>query len=285
MKKIALLITLLFAIFAFANANPLIDTITDFTDVDNLVKQKIEQYGASEVLIVLDIDNTILTSHVDLGGDIWFQWQKGKLNILPTEEQKIKKCFYNDVIGMLNELGTMDLVDASIPKIINNWQNSKITLIALTSRSPRVIAPTERELVKKEIDFTKTPIESTKPVFKYNYNSKISYTNGIMMTTGKDKGVMLDSLLAVTGKSFRAIVFVDDTEDNINNVNRKFADKSVDLTLFYYTKVIDDRKKANGGKVLTSEQVEKMANDWEKLNTALDSIYPDRNKCVNPDYK
>ena len=264
-------------------------TISDFKEVNKLVIQKNELYGIPDVLVILDIDNTLLTSHIDLGGDIWYQWQREELeDIKPTEEQKIKNCFYEDAIGLLYELKTMELTDSLIPTYINKWQNTGIPVFALTSRSPKYRTATERELLKREIDFSLSPlktIEGSTPLYQYKLEREMSYQNGIMMTSGMNKGEMIAHILGRTGRSFKAIIFVDDSEKNVKNVKQKYEDDSnIDFTILHFDKIIKERKNANGGVILTDEQAKKMATDWNELNETLNRIFPGRNiknKCVS----
>jgi hypothetical protein len=288
---VSVLVSLLYILFCatiIPTANVRETVTIDFKDVESTVIQKIKQYGDSNLLVVLDIDNTILTSTVDLGGDIWYQWQNGELNIKPSEDQKVK-CLYNDAIGLLYELGTMELTDVQIPEYIQEWQQQGATVFALTSRDPRTRTATERELIKNGIDFSKTalrPLGKDIPVYRYNLKREMSYMKGIMMTSGMNKGVMLNHLLDTTGRSFKAIVFVDDSKKNIEAVKNQFMnDNNIDLTLIRYDKIIEERKRVNGGVVLTQEQTEKMSADWKELNFTLNKIFPGRNKnggCVSP---
>ncbi|GAM57556.1 hypothetical protein JCM19231_2675 [Vibrio ishigakensis] len=96
------------------------------------------------------------------------------------------------------------------------------------------------------------------------------------MTTGMNKGTMLKYILDKTDQSFSSVVFIDDSKKNIVNMEEAYKDDStVDMSIFYYTKVEEDRIKANGS-VLTQEQADKMARDWEELNLILDKIAPAR---------
>jgi hypothetical protein len=259
----------------------------DFSEADRIISQKISQYGTTEVLVVLDIDNTILTSETDLGGDVWYAWQSGSLQLKPTQKQVVK-CLFNDAIGLLYELGTMRLVDAAIPQFINSWQKSETTIFALTARDPRYRSATERELAKKGVSFAKTPLKpigGEMPVYQYKVVKEMSYANGIMMVTGMNKGDMLNHILQKTARSFKAIIFIDDTEKNLTNVKNSFlSQKNVDLTLFRYEKVIQERMEANGGVILTQKQANKMDRDWKKLNSTFNRIFPGRTAtdCVSP---
>ncbi len=275
--------------FAFINnskGNVKIVTTTNFKKVDSHVNKLLEKNDYSNILVVLDIDNTILTSSTDLGGDIWYQWQRGKLNIKPTEEQKVE-CLFENAIGLLYELGTTELTDSIIPSLISNWQEKEIPVFALTSRSPRYRAATERELRRTGIDFTKTalrPEGKNLPTYRYSLKNEMSYMQGIMMTSGMNKGKMLQHILDKTDQYFESIIFVDDSEKNVYNLEQQFKNTGIDMTIFHYTKVIEDRKKDNDGVILTEGQVEKMDMDWIELNTTLKAIFPNRyadNKCLN----
>ena len=107
---------------------------------------------------------------------------------------------------------------------------------------------------------------------------------GIMMTSGMNKGKMLQHILEKTDQEFESIIFVDDSEKNVHNLEQQFKNSGIDMTIFHYTKVIEDRKIDNGGVILTEEQAEKMDMDWKKLNATLKAIFPNRytdGRCLN----
>lgn len=264
-------------------AQQLSDTIVvNFEPVDCTINLKVSDYGTDQVLIVLDIDNTILTSDTDLGSDIWYRWQSGELETKPDSDQILSKdCLYNEAIALLYKLNTMSLTDSLLPDYINAWQNKGITVIALTSRSPNCRAATERELERNGIDLSKTElktIEGNRLNLDYSFNNReMSYSNGIFMVSGMNKGDMLEHIIGRTGNSFKSIVFVDDTRKNIDAVKNKYSSHvNVDAVLFYYTKIISDRLKTNNNIVLTEEQADKMNSDWNKLIETLNTIFPGR---------
>lgn len=254
------------------------DHVVSFDEIDAAITSLNDKYGAREVLVVLDIDNTILTSTVDLGGDVWYQWQRGGLSVQPRPDQKVD-CLFEDAIGLLYELGPMRLTEETLPDRIRSWQDSGNTVFALTSRSPKYRAATERELTRKGIDFTRAPLAPegvTSPVYREMAEREWSYMQGVMMTTGMNKGTMLKTLLVRTGRTFSAIVFVDDTRRHIDDVPAAFARSDrMEILVFHFTKVEAERKAAYGD-VLTAQQAEKMDSDWRSLNTVLNEIFPAR---------
>jgi len=248
-----------------------------FDEIAPVVANLNSQYGAENVLIVADIDNTLLTSATDLGGDIWYQWQRGKLPVKPTPEQQVS-CLFEDTISLLYELAPMNLTEPQAPALLNDWQKAGNTLLLLTSRAPKNRAATERELLRHGIDVSQaalTPVDNANPVYREKLEREMSYSRGLMMTTGMNKGTMLEWILNTTGRDFDAIVFVDDSQHNIENMDNVWQQHNTDMRIFHYTHVEAERKKLQG-QVLTEVQAERMANDYAKLIATLNSIFPAR---------
>ena len=248
-----------------------------FDEIAPVVANLNSLYGAENVLIVADIDNTLLTSATDLGGDIWYQWQRGKLAVKPTPEQQVS-CLFEDTISLLYELAPMNLTEPQVPALLNNWQEAGNTLLLLTSRAPKNRAATERELLRHGIDISQaalTPVDNTNPVYREKLEREMSYSRGLMMTTGMNKGTMLEWILNATERQFDAIVFVDDSHTNIENMDNAWQQHNTDMRIFHYTHVEAERKKLQG-QVLTEVQAERMANDYAKLIATLNSIFPAR---------
>ena len=262
-----------------------IQETNSFNEVATLINQKTQLYGHNKVLVVVDIDNTLLTSESDLGGDIWYQWQRGSLEIKPREDQ-IVACLFEDSISLLYELGPMQLTEPELPQIISTWQDQSLTVFALTSRSPKYRAATERELLRAGIDLSKTalsPEGQKAPILRQSIPREMSYMQGIMMTSGMNKGLMLNYMLETMQQHFDAIIFVDDSQKNIDNLYEEYkTDSGLDMTLFHYTR-IEEQRLAQNGKVLTQAQADLMAQQWAALSQLIVSIFPSRQQgvCLN----
>ncbi|MBT79533.1 MAG: hypothetical protein CL587_03990 [Alteromonadaceae bacterium] len=249
----------------------------DFAEVNLAVETLNARYGAANVLIVSDIDNTLLTSASDLGGDIWYQWQRGKLDVKPTPAQKVS-CLFEDTIGMLYELNPMTVTDPLVPEIVASWQLAGNTVMALTSRDPRYRSATERELKSNGIELGQSALtleSGVMPEYRHQMDRELTYSQGVMMTTGMDKGKMLHWILDKTGRHFDAVIFIDDSRKNIDNMYTAWKDGNTDMDIFYYTSV-EDARIARHGAVLTQAQADKMAADYDKLNKTLLDVFPGR---------
>ncbi|MCV3264308.1 DUF2608 domain-containing protein [Vibrio harveyi] len=163
----------------------------------------------------------MLTSTSDIGGDIWYQWQRGKLDVKPKDGDKVD-CLFQDSIGMLYELVPMKTIENGVPAMLRGWQDDGLTVMALTSRSPNYRYATEREMMRNQFDMTRTALKEkgsdALPIYIDNPKRPLSYINGIMMTTGMNKGTMLEYILDKTDQSFSDVVFVDDSEKNVVNM-------------------------------------------------------------------
>lgn len=260
-----------------------------YETVGNIIKEKDSRYQPENVLLVFDIDNTVLTGQLEVGSDIWYQWQTNKLPLKPSPEQKVS-CLYEDSIALLYNIGTMTLTEPGLAEQIKSWQE-KHSVFALTSRAPDTRYATERELKKNGVNFSVSPLkplnESDAPLYEGRLKRSYIYGNGIMLSSGQDKGVILDFLLDKTQRKFNSIVFVDDGIANINAMKNMLASdkyKNVDSVLVHYTKVESDLIKKQGT-VLTAEQAQQMSNEWTKLSSTLQSIFPDRVQSCSSDNK
>lgn len=252
----------------------------NYKEVTNIILQNDKRYSAEKTLLVFDIDNTLLTSGTRLGGDIWYQWQTGKLAIKPSAEEKVP-CLYENAITMLYELSPMQLTEPQLPKLMAQWQQ-KHTTFALTSRAPDTEYATLRELNRNGINFSTSSLTVKGEKMPLDERGKLKrswrYTNGVFFSSGQDKGQILDFLLNKTGQQYDAIIFVDDSISNIEAMKKMLAsDKyaQVNSSIIHYTKVEADLIKKQGS-VLNKQQVQNLTKEWQSLAKALTTIYPDR---------
>ena len=226
-------------------------------------------YGADKVLIVFDIDNTLLTSVQDLGSDAWFKWQNAIRERPSCQHVRVSVDFG----GLLQaqylaySIGDMRPTQADTAKIIRLLGDAGHGVMALTARGPEIRSPTVRELREDGIAFTNAPVcragseDAPSLCVKRGFISSetilavaetvltereremlgaqprlISYADGVMMVAGQNKGLMLRLLLASSRSTFEAIVFVDDGADNVIDVEEAFASDDTPLVKgFWYT--------------------------------------------------
>lgn len=233
---------------------------TEFTEVTEAVKQAVKTHGANKVLLVCDIDNTLLAMQGDLGSDQWFEWQSYLLKHEPNSDHLVADSFDGllEAQGVLFSLGTMYPPEPAIPDDIEELQAMGIRTVVLTSRGDECREATERELKRNGYDFAKSCVRAVDQpcgpympydlgatdragitreearVFRLGEPRGVSFSNGIFMSAGQHKGAMLLTVLAMCKEEFAAVVFVDDHGRHIVHVYDALARRGVEVWAFHY---------------------------------------------------
>jgi hypothetical protein len=187
-------------------------------------------------LVVFDIDNTLLKSHHEFGSDQWFNWQSEEL--IKQSSLSLAKSFDEllDLQAMIFTVGKMNLVEDSIPEILQILRTKNIPFIALTSRGPDMRNITERELIRNGLSLPFNKFGQDIPVeFIPEMNDrKASYQKGIFMTSGMHKGQMLKYLLSRFKTNYHSIIFIDDHKKHTDRVFEIFKIEGIDINTFRY---------------------------------------------------
>lgn len=216
-------------------------------------------------LLVLDIDDTLLTSAGFFGSDAWYEWQKG----LAAGDPGKVPCLF-DVIALNYEAGSQQPTQPDGPAVVNALQADTLLL---TSRNPLYRGGTLRTLREagyrlpqplggsgdgRSWDFRKTA--DAGPV-------RVVYDQGVFMTTGQDKGLVLLDLLRRLDLRYERVVLVDDGEKNIANMRNALRDAGIDYLGLHYTRVdksVDAADAADGRA------------GWQAWRQLLAGTYPQR---------
>jgi hypothetical protein len=242
------------------------------------------KYGAENILVVFDIDNTLLKMSQDLGSDAWYNWQKDLIEYDPSSRYRIPSN-KNELLrlqGRLYQLYDMEPPEQGAPAMLKELVSS-YSVMALTARNPDTRKATMRELADAGYVFTTAPacgkdlcstpgnisaetLEAasvraancfpTYPGLKSLRS--ISYADGVMMASGLDKGAILQILLASTTDDcavkgsnykergrYKAIVFIDDGDHNVVDVSRAFERDGDWVAVRDYTNLDSDVTKFN----------------------------------------
>lgn len=280
-KKFRLL-TAALAVPLFCLANVTNAGVTVHKNVSSIseFEAQVEKYQQTEnsgkVLLVYDIDDTLLESSSFFGGDVWFNWQNGRSitnksgNQTTISEQDKLSCLYNK-LGVFYALGNFHLVEPNTAEVFNRLKNKHDTMM-LTSRSPDYRAGTEEELVESGISFSDASLLPKDFALYYKLNDgrstrDVSYANGIVMSTGLNKGVVLQDLLSRLNKSYSAIFFIDDGMKNVTNVQSAWQSSDTEVHAFHYTHV---------PKVISDTNIEQSRKAQASLNEFISVAFPSR---------
>ncbi len=264
----------------------------DFRDIAAEVTRYADAVGSERVLLVLDIDNTLLAMNQDLGSDQWFEWQRYLLDHEPRSNDLVVDSF-DELLqsqGLLYNLSRMRPPQRDLPNIIGRLQGRGIHTLVLTSRGPEFRASTERELGRNDYDFVSTalpvrnlPGGSYLPydlddleadgltaqdvaAFDMTEPKPVTYENGIYMTAGQPKGAMILSMLHHADADIRAIVYADDHIRHVAYVFAAVASRGDEITGFHYRREEQRVKRFQYG------DKEEVGRRWRRLSRALEEV-------------
>lgn len=239
----------------------LLSESSDLQDVRRIAVQLARQAGQDQVLLVYDLDNTLLAMEQDLGSDQWYYWQK--------ELQAADRCDPRVVTDLLAAQGALFFASAMRPtqengaSVVRELQDDGFNSIILTSRGPGFAASTLRELRRNGLDFSRRAVgdRNTLQFLPSPGGRETRYESGVYLTAGQDKGEMLLALLQATGTPLpAAIVMADDKQENLQDVLDALAGLPVSVQALRYNRE-DTRVAAFDGATAAAQ--------WQQLEPAL----------------
>jgi hypothetical protein len=265
----------------------------DFRAVAAAATRYADEFGPERVLLVLDIDNTLLAMNHELGSEQWFEWQRYLLDHEPRSDDLMVDSFDEllEVQGLLFALGRMHPPQGDLPNIVSRLQGRGIHTLVLTSRGPEFRAATERELRRNHYDFrfTALPVSNLPggsylpydlddleadgltaqdmAAFGLTDPKPVTYEQGIYMTAGQSKGAMLLALLHHADADIRAVVYADDRIHHVAYVFAAVAGRGHEITGVHYTREEPQIKRFQYG------DKEEVGRRWRKLSRVLEEVF------------
>jgi len=210
----------------------------DLADVTADTVKLTEKTSKENILVVFDIDNTILAMEQGLGSDQWYEWQKELSEDSQCSPQNVGNRFA--VQGALYFASAMRPTQENGSEQVKAIQDQGVAVISLTSRGPDFRLQTFRELRRNKFNFSYAaigPAGGYDELFIPVEDGRSSlYEDGVFMTAGQHKGQMLSSLLQKTGTRMPGvIVMVDDKQKNLDAVKETFSALNVPVHAWRYT--------------------------------------------------
>jgi hypothetical protein len=270
---VATMLSVLAACASIPPTENLLAETDDLAMVTNAALQLAGHYGPDQVLVVFDIDNTLLAMEQGLGSDQWYYWQKNL-----HEEEPCSGMLVNDrfkVQGALYFASAMRPTQADTAEQVSRLQDAGLHVIALTSRGPDYSLQTFRELRRNDISFWTSalpPKRGYPESFIPKGGSRAArYEDGVFLTAGQHKGPMLKALLDKTSSgSPTVVVMADDKAENLQSVMETFEGSGITIHAWRYS-----REDANVSELNTQEA----AAQWDAVRPALMKI----EKIFGPD--
>jgi len=267
-------ILLIFSLIAL----PTVAKSTVFKNVKDL--KALTQHVASNkppigtTLVIFDIDDTLLEANNFVGSSKWYNWQRGKVvtdfnGVKFTIKQENKfSCIFRS-LSTLFELASTRTTQPDISNIMTEL--SSYDLMLLTARTTSYRAATERELEKNSISFSDQHLGNPNKVFNFRFDdgkrtANVTYQNGMIMASGLNKGLVLETMLKRLNKNYQQIYFIDDSQKNITDMNKAWKEKSGQMHLFHYTRV---------DKSISKEEIKQSVFAKKYFDQFISSAYPD----------
>jgi hypothetical protein len=238
----------------------------DLAMVSDTALQLADRHGRDRVLVVFDIDNTLLAMEQGLGSDQWYYWQKDLAAGDPCSTLRVQDLLKAQ--GALFYASAMRPTQPDAALQVRRLQDAGLTVIALTSRGPEFNLQTFRELRRNGISFWPSALPPARgfPALFVPEGGKREalYQEGVFLTAGQHKGAMLKALLDKTGAASPAvIVLADDKAENLQLMMETFKGSGTAVHAWRYS-----REDAN----VAALDRQQAAAQWEAVEPALMTI-------------
>lgn len=234
--------------------------IDNLNQISTKIASELPGLDPKRVLLVFDIDETLIQTPEYQGSSLWFDEHASQLKDSKFASSFGELLAHNTVIKSTIE---MEPTQSDMKDIVKDLQGRGYPSMALTARGAGLGGPAVIELKKEGVSFYKqleieTPL-SIDPKMPFDPATvpgelgitparaaemglaksprPIAWMYGILLTTGQNKGGLLRWFLKDSSKNFDAIVFVDDTLKHVENVENAFADTSVKVLSLHYIQV------------------------------------------------
>lgn len=250
--------------------NPVIQNLdqetSNLADIKSDALSLAQQLGNKNILMVFDIDNTLLAMEQGLGADQWYDWQKEISNNDHCSPNNVGNRFAAQ--GAIYFASAMRPTQSDGPTVVKAVQAQGIPVIALTSRGQDYRLQTFRELRRNDFDFTFSaigPAGGYAAPFVPVVDGRMSrYEDGVFLTAGQHKGEMLQALLIKTGTPMpEVIIMADDKQNNLDAVKQTFGQLNVPVHAWRYTGEDENVRNFDS---------QKAAVQWQEIEASLRQI-------------
>ena len=199
-----------------ASSSAIVET-KDISDVLRYVKPN--------TLVLFDIDNTLIEPLQTLGSDQWFSWRiqyYAKKGYDPSQAVDLALMDWIPLVCLTE----VKAVEPQAPNLVRRLQEEGFVVMGLTTRSTILRARTFQQLASAGIQLARTAPSKEEVVFLNPY--EVIYKNGILFTSGTDKGRALFTFLAaIKEKDPQEVLFINDKRSNLEEVQQACKERGV----------------------------------------------------------
>lgn len=206
---------LIFTLF-FANLTSKIVECSHFHELLN--------YVTNETLVILDIDDTLIVPVQTLGNDVSFRYRYESL-----EKQGLSKNIaFDQALGeweAIRHLTKMRIVEEGTQDVIKTLQEKNVSVMGLTTQGLALASRSVIQLNALDIDLTKTAPSVNEYYFMNGHG--VLYRQGILFTSGTDKGSAFLKFCDLAGIVPKCVVFINDKLTHLKDLEKDVEGRSI----------------------------------------------------------
>ena len=193
--------------------------------------QNLTQYIEAETLVILDIDDTLLLPVQTLGSDVWFVHRLQQLKKMTDPSSALDKALAE--WEAIRHLTKVQIVEEGSDRIVKELQDKNIPVMCLTTQGLALATRTVNQLRSLNIEPTLTA-PSKEDLYFINQHG-VLYRQGVLFTSGSPKGPALIKLLDLMKFHPKHIVFINDKETHLRDVEESVLAQGIRFTGLRYT--------------------------------------------------
>ncbi len=224
--------------------------------------EEVEKYLQKDSLIIFDLDNTLIETSQELGGDQWFEARIKYFSQTMPSQEAFEKTYdeWYQLQSITKNCCVEKKTKAIFDKIVKNYQ-----AFALTTRGYDTSHCVLRELKRLKLDFSNKGEEA------YFLNKKlVLFKEGIIFANGLRKAEVFFQYFEKHKPHYKKIIFIDDKKSHLENFEKFCAKEKIDFVGLRYG-FLDDKVKNLSTKLIEmpsidlSSFIEKKQKEIEKL--------------------
>jgi hypothetical protein len=190
-----------------------------------------EKHAPQDVLVIFDLDNTLIQPVTEIGSDQWLEYAAKK----EAQEKNITLAqAYKNLLPLyfkVQDLIDLQLVEELATDLISKMQSAGIRVIGLTMRSHPIIERTISQLNRLNISFSSL---NPHQVILEGFAKDPIYKDGIIFCSSNDKGVILFEFLHRFAIKPKKIFCFDDKHHHLEKVHAAAVKNNVECMCIHY---------------------------------------------------
>jgi hypothetical protein len=194
-----------------------------------------DRYANHEKLIAFDIDNTIQEPMGWIGGSTWFDYNVEKniamgMSYFQAYEHTLS------LIDSLQKIFIMQPVESITPYLIQEFQKTRIPVVALTARPIGLLSHTLHQISSIGIEFAANESIPDHELDLTHETHYAGYRNGIIFCSHHNcKGRTLVEFIKKSTLVPKLIIFIDDILKYVKAVEKTITNLGIECIAIHYT--------------------------------------------------